>query len=656
MIEIRGLQKRYVMGDNVVHALRGVSLDIHPGEFVAIMGPSGSGKSTLMHILGLLDVPDEGSYKLLGMEVSRLDEAELASLRSKVVGFIFQQFNLLPRTSAAENVALPQIYGDNEPDLEKARGLLAAVGLGARSGHRPNELSGGQQQRVAIARALINDPKIIFADEPTGNLDSTSQNEIMHILKDLNERGITVILVTHEAEVAAYARRIIRVRDGLIQEDTGAPAPTGSSGQPALAAHRVPPQRSQFLPGGLLRSARTYVREAMRALTANKLRTALSMLGILIGVSAVIAMLALGSGAKASIEQQLSSLGTNLLTLTTGSPQSGHVSMGAGTSSKLTLEDALEIPHAVENVKAISPTVNGRAQIVFQDKNWNTRVVGVGSSYAAMRAAVPAIGRFFTSDEDVSRARVAVIGLTIVRNLFDGKNPIGEMIRVNKISFQVIGVLPEKGASPWMDQDDLIVIPVTTAMRRLLGKNFLDSVDIEVNETLNMPAVSDGIVGLMLKRHRLPVDMTDAFTVRNLADIQEALSATSRIMSLLLAIIASISLVVGGIGIMNIMLVSVTERVREIGLRKAVGARPRDIMMQFLIEATVISVAGGAVGIALGSGASAIMSSFAGWATSVSVESVVLAAVFSAIIGIVFGLWPARKAANLHPIEALRHD
>jgi len=371
---------------------------------------------------------------------------------------------------------------------------------------------------------------------------------------------------------------------------------------------------------------------------------------------AVIAMLALGSGAKASIEQQLSSLGTNLLTLTTGSPQSGHVSMGAGTSSKLTLEDALEIPRAVENVEAISPTVNGRAQIVFQDKNWNTRVVGVGSSYAAMRAAVPAIGRFFTSDEDVSRARVAVIGLTIVRNLFDGKNPIGEMIRVNKISFQVIGVLPEKGASPWMDQDDLIVIPVTTAMRRLLGKNFLDSVDIEVNETLNMPTVSDGIVGLMLKRHRLPVDMTDAFTVRNLADIQEALSATSRIMSLLLAIIASISLVVGGIGIMNIMLVSVTERVREIGLRKAVGARPRDIMMQFLIEATVISVAGGAVGIALGSGASAIMSSFAGWATSVSVESVVLAAVFSAIIGIVFGLWPARKAANLHPIEALRHD
>ncbi len=658
MIEINDLHKRYKMGDNIVHALRGVSLKIEAGEFVAIMGPSGSGKSTLMHILGLLDVPDEGSYKLYGEEVSVLDEVALAALRSRTVGFIFQQFNLLARTSAGENVALPQIYSGEEPNLIKARALLERVGLGTRFEHRPNELSGGQQQRVAIARALINDPRIIFADEPTGNLDSQSQEEIMGLLTELNNQGITIILVTHETEVAAHAKRIVRVRDGQIQEDKiiTPHKPIDAVWNRVAPKVNVPKAGFGRLSQSAVRATRAYVNEALRALLANKLRTVLSMLGILIGVAAVIAMLALGAGAKLSIEKELASLGTNLLTLSTGSPQSGHVSLGAGMVSKLTLDDGLDIPKNIEHVKNIAPTVNGRAQVVFNDKNWNTRIIGSGPGYAPMRAAVPVIGRFYTDQEDQERARVAVIGMTVVRNLFGEANPLGEMVRINKVSFQVVGILPEKGAGPFFDQDDIVVVPVATAMRRLLGKSFLDSVDIEVDDSKNMTEVSDGIIDLMLKRHRLTEDQSDAFQVRNLADIQAALSATSRIMAVLLAVIASISLVVGGIGIMNIMLVSVTERIREIGLRKAVGARPKDILMQFLIEATVVSVSGGAFGIAIGWGISATMSWLAGWPTTVSLNSVLLASIFSAAIGIIFGLWPARKASRLHPIEALRHD
>jgi len=660
MIRLSNIRKSYQMGTVTVDALQGVSLAIDPGEFVAIMGPSGSGKSTLMHILGLLDTPDAGSYQLLGQEVARLSENELASLRGRVVGFVFQQFNLLPRTTALENAALPLLYTNNGTHGSRAKELLIDVGLEQRLLHKPNELSGGQQQKVAIARALMNDPRIIFADEPTGNLDSTSAKEIMGLLRQLNEQGITVVLVTHESDMARYAGRVIRMRDGLIQSDertrpvvTPPPTPLMTTGDqpPAPSAHR------RVAPAWLnVREMVQHGREALRALLANKVRAGLSMLGIVIGVAAVIAMLALGTGARQAIQAQLASLGSNLLVVRPGARQTGGVALEAGAVTRFTLEDANEIRHTIASVTRVAPSVSGRGQVVSANKNWNTQILGTAVEYASIHAATPVIGRFFTEEEVKKRSRVVVVGMTPGRMLFGETNPIGEFIKINRVSFQVIGILPEKGATGWRDQDDLIVIPLTTAMRRLLGKDYVDSIDVEVATAADLAFTQAAIKELLIHRHRLLPFQHDSFDIRNMADIQAALSETSRTMSWLLASIAAVSLLVGGIGIMNIMLVSVTERTGEIGLRKAVGARQWDILAQFLIEAVVISVAGGLIGILLGSGITLAMSRLAGWTAAISMTAVLVSFLSSATVGILFGLWPARQASLLNPIAALRYE
>jgi macrolide transport system ATP-binding/permease protein len=517
--------------------------------------------------------------------------------------------------------------------------------------HKPNELSGGQQQRVAIARSLINNPSIILADEPTGNLDSQSEVEIMQILKDLNSQGITIIIVTHEEEIGKQTNRIIRMRDGQIITDERL-----HKNQPHQRLLNNTSEKTT-IPSQFKLGLTEHFKQGFRTLAANKIRTALSILGILIGVASVVAMMALGKGAQNAIEEQLASLGSNLLVLRPSATRIGGIVTEGGSANRLTLDDVQKIKEKVSGIKNVSPSIQGRAQITYSNKNWSTQVMGVTPAYAPMHAMNPDFGRFFDEDENQKRARVAVIGLTVVKELFNDHNPIGEMIRINRIVFQVIGVLPEKGGNGWRDQDDIIAIPVQTAMFRLFGRTNVDSIDIEVEKPDNMDKVQNNILEVIRSVHKIPLSTNqEGFQINNMAEIKDALTSSSNTMSALLAAIAGISLLVGGIGIMNIMLVSVTERTREIGLRKAIGARGNDILNQFLAESLVVSLVGGIAGILLGWISTLTISTFAGWATSISLGSITLALFFSSMTGIIFGLYPARKASKLHPIEALRYE
>ncbi len=654
MLELVDVRRTYLIGESTVQALRGVSVTIEQGEFVAIMGPSGSGKSSLLQILGLLDTPDKGNYLLLGHNVNTMTEDEQAGLRNTVAGFVFQQFHLLKRMNIVDNVRLPHIYSGIKGDFRKeAIERLTLVGLEHRIDHTPNQLSGGEQQRVAIARALIRDPMIIFADEPTGNLDSKNSAEIMKILKGLHEEGKTIIMVTHENEIAAYAGRVITMRDGVIVSDERksgmGPSATvaGELNFDALVAKKVSLWQDGRFTG--------FIFQALQAILANKLRSFLSVLGIFVGVASVIAMMALGEGAKAAMQEQLKSMGSNMLSIRGGSAKIRGAAQGAGAVARFTFTDVDDIAGLRTLVKNATGVVNGGGRIVYGNKNWSTSLTGAGFDYGTMRASVPLVGRWFTQEEIQTRAKVAIVGVTVIKELFGNSNPLGKTIKINRINFTVIGIAPAKGFSGPQDEDDVVIIPVTTAMYRVLGKDYLSGIFVEVTSPTMIEKAKITISELIRKRHRLKDD-DDTFNIRDMTEIQQMLSSTTKTMSLLLGSIAAISLIVGGIGIMNIMLVSVTERTREIGLRKAIGARKSDIMLQFLVESVGMTISGGFIGILAGIGISLILSFFAGWAVKTSLISVVIATAFSAAIGIFFGLWPARKAAELKPVEALRYE
>lgn len=672
MIELKNISKTYHIGEVDVPALRDVSLKISPGEFVAIMGPSGSGKSTLLHILGLLDRPDKGSYHLMGKDVSTLSQEELATFRNEFIGFVFQLFNLLPRLKARENVSLPLVYTSNVKNrkFSSPEDLLRTVGLGDRINHNPNELSGGEQQRVAIARALIKNPKIVLADEPTGNLDSSSAQELLKVFKNLNDSGITVVMVTHEEELTRGAKRIIRFLDGKIVSDeylTGEPRPSERGlGKPhTISEERGEPALRERSEGGLppdlkihrfdFFRLKNYFSQAMRALLSNKSRSFLSILGILVGVAAVIAMLALGTGAREDIKKRLASLGSNLLSVRPARHRAGGIHLEPGSVTRLTIEDAEEIKK-IPYVRRVNPTASGGGQVVYGNKNWNTRIRGVTPEYPFMRASPAQEGRFFNNVEMITRSRVALLGKTIVQELFEDENPIGEYVKINRIKFRVIGILPEKGATGWRDSDDVIILPLNTAMYRVLGRKYVSYIDVEVEDEKEMEKVQEEIKKLIIRRHNVPPAREDTIEVRNMAEIQEAVSSMVKTFAWLLGSIAFISLLVGGIGIMNIMLVSVTERTKEIGLRKAIGANNKDILSQFIIEAIAICLVGGILGILFGAAISGGLAKFAGWSTKVSPGAILLAFLFSAGIGLFFGLWPARKASLLNPIDALRYE
>ncbi len=717
VIRIVELGKTYDLGEIKIEALCNVSFEIERGEFVAIMGAYGSGKSTLMNLIGCLDRPTRGQYYLEGVAVASLNEEELAAIRSRRIGFIFQSFNLLSRTSAIDNVELPLFYSGWPADgRERAQELLDLLGLRGRELNHPSQLSGGQQQRVAIARALINQPTILLADEPTGNLDTANSVEILQIIRRLNrERGLTVIVVTHDPEVAAYADRVITFRDGAIISDkrnASAVTPASISGSEP-ASPRPLANESARSDATAAESAWTFgsmaLTAAARALQRNKLRAALTMLGIFIGVAAVIAMVAVGNGARYSVQQQIQSLGTNLLIVLPGATTSNGVHAGFGSTSTLTVDDAEAIAKEARGVDAVSYMDRQVAQVVYGNHNWSTTITGTTPDYFTIRDWPVASGRAFTEQEAASAAPVCLLGQSVVNNLFpEGENPVGAIIRVKNFPLKVIGVLAVKGQSSYgQDQDDVVVMPFYTAQRKVLGSsqvtatvaattgngssnpvlnpyagvpttNSVYASDIALIDpfTNNSPTLS-GIVNnifvkasdskvvdsvqsqmqeILHRRHRIQADQVDDFSVRSLNEIAEASENASQVMTLLLAAVASISLLVGGIGIMNIMLVSVTERTREIGIRMAIGARRLHILLQFLVESSLLSILGGIAGIILGILTSKTLSAFAHWPTLVSSGSVVGGFVFAAAVGVFFGWYPARKAALLDPIDALRYE
>jgi macrolide transport system ATP-binding/permease protein len=642
LIELDNVWRTFVTGGDVrVDALRGVSLSIHAGEFLAIMGSSGSGKSTLMNILGCLDRPSAGTYHFGGRDVSVLDADALAWLRREAFGFVFQSYNLLPTATAEENVEIPAIYAGISPEERKKRAdeLLIKLGVGDRLEHRPSQLSGGQQQRVSIARALMNGGQVILADEPTGALDSKSGAEVIALLEELAAQGHTVILITHDAEVAAHAHRVVEIRDGEIVSDSGSHA-TASASSFKLGGDQ---NELPSLFAGLGES----LGMATRALRANFFRTILTLLGIVIGVGSVVAMLAMGEGAKQRVVDQISSMGTNLIMIR---PLRGR---DAGDRVLLTPEDAEAISQ-LPNVLTSMPDVSGEYNVRYSNIDYRPEdIVATTTDLPFTRNWDLAQGAFFTRQDMEDHAPVAVLGDLVYHTLFpDGEDPIGEYFLVGNAPFQVIGVMEPKGAlSVNDDADDVVFIPLTTGMMRVFGQRHLGAITVAVDDISVMDETQDDIMNLLRARHDGAAD----FRIRNMADLLETVTTTQNTLTTFLAAVAAISLLVGGIGIMNIMLVSVTERTREIGIRMATGARQRDILQQFLSEAMMVSAIGGIVGIIGGVAVGLTLRSF-GTPILFTAMPMILAFSCAAATGLVFGYAPARKAARLDPVVALANE
>jgi macrolide transport system ATP-binding/permease protein len=641
ILDLTGIEKRYQNGDTVVRALDGVSLTIHSGEFVAIMGQSGSGKSTLMNIIGCLDRPTSGSYRVLGKEAANLAADELAALRRETFGFVFQRYNLLATATASENVEIPSVYAGlpKQKRSQRAKRLLQRLGMVDRTDHRPAELSGGQQQRVAIARALVNDPPVILADEPTGALDSKSGDEVLALLKELHAEGRTIILITHAENVAQHASRIVRIQDGQIVEDSG--IVKKGNGSPVDTEINL---KSAVTLGASIYEALV---TAWRSLRVNIFRTVLTLLGIIIGVAAVVAMLAVGEGSRQKVLDRISSFGTNLMLIRPGAVGIRN----AGDIVTLIPEDATAI-RALPNIETALPERSGRITVRFGNRDYQTSVQGTGEDFPKARDWKVAEGQFFNADDMKQYAPVVVLGRTVAKTLFpDGGEAVGNYVLLKNVPFLVIGVMTEKGASPnGSDQDDVILTPITTALVRLFGKSYLSSITIKVADAGDLAATQERVENLLRERHR-----TEDFSVRNMASFLQAAMETQDTFTLLLGTVAAISLLVGGIGVMNIMLVSVVERTREIGIRMATGARMRDILLQFNIEAAVVCAAGGLLGILVGVAAGMILR-YSGMSVIFSLTPAVLAFACASATGLIFGYLPARKAARLDPVVALASE
>ncbi|WP_425641902.1 MacB family efflux pump subunit [Marinomonas gallaica] len=636
LLAVEHIHRSYHNGDAQIKALDDVSLTIEEGEFVAIMGQSGSGKSTLMNIIGCLDTASEGRYFINGHDVSQLNVDQLAALRLKTFGFVFQRYQLLPALSAQENVALPALYANTSRSerYQNAIALLQKLGLEGREHHKPTELSGGQQQRVSIARALINGAEVILADEPTGALDSKSSEQVLELLGDLNQQGVTIILITHDAEVAAKAKRQIHIQDGKILSDNGCSREYST---------QTNNETLSDLPSIAISEA---VSISFRALYANWFRTLLTLLGVVIGVAAVVAMMAIGEGGKQQVIDRIESMGTNLLLLRPG----GANMRNSGDIATLTLADVDALALLPELV-GIAPEREGRSTIRYLNRDYRSKIMATTPNYLQVRDWEIAQGVMFNEQDNQEKAPVIVIGATIADSLFPNETAIGRYVMMKNSLYQVIGILTEQGASSGgMNNDEVVLIPLQTGLTRVFSGRYLGGLTIKVQSGEDLSAVEESIRQRLIQRHG-----KEDFGIFNTASLIEAVSETQNTMTMLLGSIAAISLLVGGIGVMNIMLVSVTERRREIGLRLATGAKPKDILRQFNIEALVVCCSGGIIGVLLGVGAALLIARF-NIAIALSWQPAVLAFASAFLVGLIFGHAPARKASRLNPIDALAEE
>ncbi len=644
LLRVRGVRREFAAGEQTLVVLDGIDLDIHAGELVAIVGQSGSGKSTLMNILGCLDRPSAGVYQIAGRETSQMSPDELAELRREHFGFIFQRYHLLTDLTALSNVEVPAIYAGMPAEARHARAatLLSRLGLGERMQHLPGELSGGQQQRVSIARALMNGGAGIFADEPTGALDTHSGKEVMKILGELHAEGHTVVLVTHDMAVAEHAQRIIEIRDGRIVDDRA----TGT----ALAASVVRPAAPQSTGSGGWQVWRDRFAEAfrmaLRAMNAHRMRTFLTMLGIIIGIASVVAVVALGTGARQAILSNISSLGTNTIEIY---PGSGFGDLHSARVETLTPGDSVALARQ-PFVDSATPGVATSGTALRGNRSASVQVQGVSEQYFRVHGLKLGEGAFFGPPGVAGYQQVVVIDANTRARVFAATdNPIGQTLLLGNVPVRVVGVV-KKDAGAAGDASLLRVwLPYTTAMARVLGQSHVSSITVRVSDAISMEAAEQAIARLLTRRH----GSTD-FYMSNNAQIRRSIEQTTGILTMMISSIAAIALVVGGIGVMNIMLVSVTERTREIGVRMAVGARRSDILQQFLIESVLVCLLGGVlgIGVALALGAAMELAD-AGFSLVFSVNSILAAFVCSSLIGVGFGFLPARRAAQLDPVEAL---
>ncbi|MBV7413854.1 MacB family efflux pump subunit [Aeromonas sp. sif2433] len=692
LIRLKGIERRYQSGEQEVTVLHPLDLCIQAGEMVAIVGASGSGKSTLMNLLGCLDRPSSGEYLFRGQDTAQLDALALARLRCHHFGFIFQRYHLLPHLDAAANVEIPAIYaGTSRPERQlRARTLLSRLGLSDRSHHRPGQLSGGQQQRVSIARALANGGEVILADEPTGALDSHSGKEVMAILKELHGRGHTIILVTHDMAVANHADRIITLRDGRVVEDSGQPATATTdqaepglplrdgrmvddSGQPAATTidqaepglplpaepveKREPtPTHAAGQPAASITKRgsqgwdryREAGRMALHAMLAHRMRTFLTMLGIIIGIAAVVSVVALGQGARAKVINDINAMGTNTIDIFPGKDWGDEKAASIQTLNERDLDALLGQPY----LEGASPQIATSGQLRYRNKTSSGNVVGVGSDFFRVKGMTLTQGRLFDERDIQSRTAVAVVDGKTIESLLGKEDPIGQVVLVGTLPVRIIGVVAQETGFGRSSQSVTVWLPYSAVMSRLISQNHFSQITIRVKDGIQPALAEQAAVALLTQRH----GVKDFFTFSS-DSIIKSVEKTTATMTLLVSAIAVISLIVGGVGVMNIMLVSVVERTREIGIRIAVGARQSDILQQFLIEAVMVSLLGGLLGIGLalliGFVFSLIVESFQ---MHFSLFSILMAFGCSSLIGILFGYLPARNAARLDPVEALARE